>query len=96
MTEPPLRTAISVMLDDAAPTLAAARAELDPEGAARIGLHITLLYPFVTRGEVTQELVEGLRAFFADSFAIRVRSSRDVEEFPGDVAYVAPRAQTAS
>ena len=89
MTEPPLRTAISVMLDRAAPTLAAARAELDPAGAARIGLHITLLFPFVTRGAVTSELVEGLRAFFAARSPL-VFQLTHVEEFPGDVAFVEP------
>ena len=89
MTEPTLRTAISLMLDGAAPALAAARVELDPTSAARIGLHITLLYPFVPRGAVTSELVERLRAFFAARSPFAFQLTR-LEEFPGDVAFVAP------
>ena len=77
------------MLDDAAPALAAARADIDHAGAARIGLHVTLLYPFVRRGAVTQELLGGLRGFFAERAAIQFALAR-LEEFPDVVAYVAP------
>ena len=84
-----LGTAISLMLEDCAPAVAAARAGLDPEGAARIGLHLTLLYPFVPRSEVTHELIEGLRTFFAEHGSFEFALAR-VEDFPEVVAYVAP------
>ena len=77
------------MLDDLAPALAAARAELDPEGARRVGLHITLLHPFVSRDQITDDLVAGLRTFFAARSAPTFALAR-IEEFPGVVAYAAP------
>ncbi len=80
------------MLDDAAPAVAEARAELDPAGAARIGLHLTLLHPFVPRGAVTPELVDGLLGFFAERAPLQFALVR-VEEFPDVVAYVAPEPQ---
>jgi 2'-5' RNA ligase len=89
VSESPLGTAISLMLDDAAPAVAAARADIDPAGAARIGLHLTLLYPFVRRDAVTQELLEGLRGFFAERAPIQFGLAR-LEEFQSVVAYIAP------
>jgi 2'-5' RNA ligase len=83
------RTAISVLLDAAAPTVAEARYELDPAARRRIELHVTLLFPFVPRRAVTPTLVGELRAFFAD----RPRPSFDlarVDVFPGVIAYAAP------
>lgn len=77
------------MLDEAAPAVAAARAELDPLGARRIGLHITLLHPFVPRHEVTAALVARLRMLFA-SRGLRAFALTRVEEFPDVVAYAAP------
>jgi 2'-5' RNA ligase len=89
MTVPPRRTAITLMLDDDAPAVAAKRAELDPVGASRIGLHITLLHPFAPRNEVTTALVARLRALFTARALIAFALTR-VEEFPEVVAYAAP------
>ena len=89
MSEPVRRTAITLMVDEAAPAVAAARAELDPVGARRVGLHITLLHPFVPRDEVTPALVARLRSFFAARRLSEFVLAR-VEEFPNVVAYVAP------
>jgi hypothetical protein len=89
MTGPALRTAITLMLDDAAPAVAAARAELDPAGARRIGLHTTLLHPFVPRSEVTAALVARLRSLFTPRGLTAFALTR-VEEFPEVVAYAAP------
>lgn len=83
------RTALALMLDDLAPEVAAARAELDPAGADRIGLHITLLHPFVPRDQVTSVLVARLRGIFAALPPPTYALAR-VEEFPGVVAYAAP------
>jgi 2'-5' RNA ligase len=89
VSDPVRRTAITLMLDEAAPAVAAARAELDPVGARRIGLHITVLFPFVARDEVTPALVARLRAFFAVKRVSEFVLAR-VEEFPKVVAYAAP------
>jgi hypothetical protein len=89
MSRPAGRTAITLLLDDAAPEVAAARAELDPVGARRIGLHITLLHPFVPRAEVTDELVAELRSFFVARTLPAFALAR-VDEFPDVAAYVAP------
>ena len=86
---PTLRTAISLVLDEAAPELAAARAELDPAGAARVPLHITVLYPFVPRDQLTPELFEALRAFFGARRPLSFVLDR-LELFPGEVVYAAP------
>jgi 2'-5' RNA ligase len=83
------RTAITVLLDAAAPTVAEARYELDPDARERVELHVTLLFPFVPRTAVTPALVGELRAFFAG----RPRPAFDlarVDVFPRVVAYAAP------
>jgi 2'-5' RNA ligase len=83
------RTAISILLDDAAPEVAAARYELDPGARLRVPLHVTLLFPFVPRREASSEVVAGLRDFFGQ----RPRPVFDlahVDAFPDVVAYAAP------
>jgi 2'-5' RNA ligase len=77
------------MLDDLAPAVAAARSELDPEGARRIGLHVTLLHPFVPRDQVTSVLVARLQEIFAAMKPPTFAFER-VDEFPRVVAYAAP------
>ena len=83
------QTAISILLDDVAPEVAAARYELDPPARLRVPLHITLLFPFVLRREVTSDLVFRLRSFFRDR-ARPVFNLARVAEFPAVVAYAAP------
>jgi 2'-5' RNA ligase len=82
-------TAIALLLEDAAPEVASARAELDPETAARIPFHVTLLHPFVPRRRLDAPVSDALRGFFAarPPLAFDLVS---VEEFPGVVAYAAP------
>jgi 2'-5' RNA ligase len=84
------RTAILVALDELAPTVAAARYDLGRYGANEIELHVTLLFPFVPRRELEDEVIEGLRAFFAarpvPTFALTA-----VESFDEGVVYAAPR-----
>jgi 2'-5' RNA ligase len=78
-----------VLLDELAPAVAAARYELDPSARGRVPLHVTLLFPFVPRRDVTPALVAGLRQVFLrqprPSFALD-----RIEAFPGEVAYAAP------
>jgi hypothetical protein len=83
------RTAISILLDDAAPEVAAARYALDPGARQRVPLHITLLYPFVHLRDVTAEFLASLRSFFAAWPRPAFELAR-VELFPGVVSYAAP------
>jgi 2'-5' RNA ligase len=83
------RTAIWLALDDLAPSLAAAYAELDPETAARLPLHITVLFPFVGRDEVTSALVRDLDRMFARQRPLSFSLGR-IEVFSGVAAYAAP------
>jgi len=85
----PPRTAIAIVLDAAAPALAAARAELDEEAAASVPLHVTLLYPFVDRDALGPELVRDLHDFFAARPPLAFALTR-VEVFAGEVVYAAP------
>ena len=83
------RTAITILLDRAAPEIAAARYELDPRAWGRIELHVTLLYPFVLRRDVSPAVLAELESFFADrprpEFALA-----QVGVFEGTFAYAAP------
>ena len=83
------RTAISILLDEAAPEVAAARYELDPAARPRIALHVTLLFPFVPRREASRELVAELRDFFGERPRPKFELAR-VEAFPEVVSYAAP------
>ena len=87
-----MRTALVLLLEEQAPALAAARAELDPELAARIPLHITLLVPFVPPDQVGGRLDE-LAAFFA-ARAVPAFDLARVEVFPGVVTYAAPEPES--
>ena len=82
-------TALTIQLETHAEDVAVARAELDPGEDTRVPLHITLIYPFVLRRDVTAEVVSGLRAFFGKRPGPAFDLAR-VDEFPGDIAYAAP------
>jgi len=85
----PLRTAIVIVLDEAAPELMAVRAELDPSAAAGVPLHLTLLHPFVERSALGPEDVRRLEEFFTGRSPLAFTLAR-VEAFSGEVVYVAP------
>jgi 2'-5' RNA ligase len=85
-----VRTAIAIGLDELAPTVAAARYDLDRYGADEIELHVTLLYPFVPKQELGPDVVDSLRSFFAGRPA-PVFSLASVESFDEGVTYAAPR-----
>jgi 2'-5' RNA ligase len=83
------RTAISILLDEIAPDLAAARYELDPRARVRVPLHITLLFPFVLRRDMSADLLGELRAFFGNRTRPTFELSH-VAVFPDMVVYAAP------
>ena len=82
-------TALTIQLENDAKDLAEARYQLDPHEHRRVPLHITLIYPFVRRRDLTSEVLSGLRAFFGARASPAFDLAR-VEEFPGEIAYVAP------
>ncbi|MGI8478342.1 MAG: 2'-5' RNA ligase family protein [Gaiellaceae bacterium] len=88
------RTALSILLDEIAPDLAAARYELHPQSRLRVALHITLLFPFVFRHDVSADLLGKLRCFFARRAAPKFELTH-VAVFPGVVAYAAPEPDGA-
>ncbi|HXH87941.1 MAG TPA: 2'-5' RNA ligase family protein [Gaiellaceae bacterium] len=59
-----MNTAVVLVLEGEAPDLAGARAELDPESARKLPLHLTLLYPFVPRVELDDAALAALHRFF--------------------------------
>lgn len=59
-----MSTAIVLVLEGEVPKLAAARAELDPETARKLPLHLTLLYPFAPRAEIDDAKLAALLDFF--------------------------------
>ena len=83
------RTAVTILLDRAAPEIAAARYELDPRAWGRIELHVTLLYPFVPRRDVSPALLAELESFFAGRPRPEFALAR-VAMLEGTVAYAAP------
>ena len=89
MSTAALRTAIVILLDDLAPEVAAARYELGRYGPNEVELHVTLLFPFVPRDLVDDEVVGAARGFFAGrprpSFALT-----RVTAFAEGAVYAAP------
>jgi len=64
------------------------RSLYDPSSAAGVPAHITLLYPFIPRTEITADTIEELRAHFAATRAFSYRFPK-LARFPG-VVYLAP------
>ena len=64
------------------------RSLYDPSSAAGVPAHITLLYPFIPRTEITADTIEHLRAHFAKTRAFSFRFPT-LARFPG-VVYLAP------
>jgi 2'-5' RNA ligase len=82
----PLRTALVLVLDDARPALEPVRFEFHADAVARgIPLHITVLFPFVSRVDVPDRALEEL----CSSFAPLEFSLTRLSEFP-DVVYAVP------
>lgn len=83
-------TLITLVLEQADPELAEAHWELYPERVPeQIPLSLTLLYPWIPVGSLTEEDLDGLRSFFRG----RRRFDFDlthVAEFPGLVVYAVP------
>ena len=86
-----LETALWLVLADAIPLLGRIHDEFAPNAAAKgKPLHITLLYPFVTRDEIDEPLVTRLKQFFSSRSPLAFALAR-VAEFPeASVVYAAP------
>jgi hypothetical protein len=83
-----LETAVVFVLEDAAP-FEDVRRELDPESELRgIPFHVTLLYPFVPRADLTKEACGELRSLFETQAPLEFALTR-IETFPA-VVYAAP------
>jgi 2'-5' RNA ligase len=84
-----LRTAIVLLLDSLAPGVARARYDLAAYGPNEVELHVTLLFPFVPRTRVDDDVLAALHGFFGarprPSFAL----SR-VTRFDEGAIYAAP------
>jgi 2'-5' RNA ligase len=84
-----LRTAVSIVLDDARGRLEPVRAELDPRAvAAGIPLHVTLLFPFVPRADLDENVFGSLHELFA-AWAPFTLTLVEIDQFPG-VVYAVP------
>ena len=83
------RTGIVLLLDEHAPEVATARYELDPAARARIGLHVTVLFPWIPLDELTESEVEHLRALVG-GWPRPAFELVSVEVFADAVAYAAP------
>jgi 2'-5' RNA ligase len=85
----PLRTALSLVLEDARSLLEPVRARFDAESVASgVPLHVTVLFPFVARELVDAELLAELGRLFAPRAALAFALTR-VAAFDG-VVYAAP------
>lgn len=83
-------TFLTLDLEHVDAELSRAHRELYPERIGEnIPLSITLLYPWIPAGELTEDDVEGVRAFLATCPPLRFDLAR-VAEFPDAVAYAVP------
>jgi 2'-5' RNA ligase len=84
-----LGTAVAIVLDDARTKLEPVRAELDPDTVAMgIPLHVTLLFPFVPREDLGEDVLRSLEQFFAARAPFTL-TLVDVGAFP-DAVYAVP------
>ena len=84
-----LETAVVLVLTQFSAGLSELHAELLPEAVARrIPLHLTLLYPFVPRPALDDDVSSALRRFFAGRPTPSFELTR-IDEFPG-ILYAAP------
>jgi hypothetical protein len=90
VSERELQTSITLDLEHCSAELTQAHRELYPERIPeRIPFSITLLFPWLTAREVSDEELERLRAFFATRPPLEFSLTR-VTEFPDIVAYAVP------
>jgi len=83
------RTAIVLLLDKLAPDVARARYEVGRYGANEVELHVTLLFPFVPRARIDEDVVGALRVFFAERPRPSFSLAR-VTRFADGAIYAAP------
>jgi 2'-5' RNA ligase superfamily len=86
----PLETYVTLVLEEYDDALAEAHRELYPERIPeQIPFSLTLLYPWIPRGSLTDAAIEELAGFFAARRPLSFDLTR-VAEFPGVVAYAVP------
>jgi 2'-5' RNA ligase len=81
-------TALIVGVPEAEPAVGAWRERFDPAAAAGVPAHITVVYPFLDRGQVTDGVLAELAEILGGHRAFGVRLAR-ARRFPG-VLYLAP------
>jgi 2'-5' RNA ligase len=84
-----VETALVLTLDDADPFDAIRRHFAVGQVARGIPFHITLLYPFAPREQLSDSLIGNVRSFFADQEPFEFTMER-IETFPPAVVYAAP------
>jgi 2'-5' RNA ligase len=88
-----LETAVVLVLTEHSPELSALQAKYHSAMAEKgVPLHVTLLYPFVSQGAITPELLSTLRDFFAERPTPSFELTR-IDEFPGVLYAAAEPAQ---
>jgi hypothetical protein len=86
-----LKTAVTLILADAAPELAKAHDELYPERVGeQIPLSLTLLYPFVPKASLKETHLEALRSFFASRPPLTFELRRIAQWEGGGAVYGVP------
>jgi 2'-5' RNA ligase len=85
-----LESNVTLVLTHVSAELAQAHDELYPERVEEhIPLSLTLLYPWMSPPEITEDDLEGLRKFFAGRPPLEFSLTR-IDEFPGAVVYAVP------
>ena len=90
MSSRPLETALTLVLEHCDDELSSAHRELYPERIhENLPFSLTLLYPWLPAGEVDDERLDELRAFFTSRPILDFELVR-VADMPGAVAYTMP------
>jgi 2'-5' RNA ligase len=84
-----MESALVLVLDDSAPFDAVRREFAVAQYACGIPFHVTLLYPFAPREQLTKSLLAAVRSFFATEARFEFTLER-IGLFPPEVVYLAP------
>jgi len=78
------RTLLALLVPEAEPLVGDLRDRMDPSARRGLGAHITLVYPFLDSGDVTDDVLERLRGVVARHGLFDFRLA-DVGTFPSTV-----------
>jgi 2'-5' RNA ligase len=84
-------TALVLLIPEAEPVVGGWRARYDPAAGAGVPAHVTLLYPFLTADQLTSEVLDDLRQYFAEEPPLSLEFS-GICAFP-NALYLAPEPQ---